>query len=144
MLRGFIALLNTETNEAGQTVPIVPAAWSITVESANWLSLYRSSGVFFHLRLMVDGNDANAPGKAVYAACGENTLMRNIWDWCVANSVDVWTISQLRADGSLKATRIKNAWKDDQKSGTSPTLLATMAGFEYTEAAENTLTDADL
>lgn len=144
MSKGFIALLNTESDSEGRTVPIVPNGWTVSVEDNGWFTLYRSDRTFFHLRLMVDGNEANAANKGVYAVCGELTLLQNLWNWCKARGVDVWTIAGLRADDSLKATRIKQAWREEHKTNGNPTLLATMAGFTYPTSLEDTESELDL
>lgn len=145
MVRGFIALLNTELDLEGHTIPIIPSGWTIRLEDSSWYSIIRTNNVdrFFHVRLMIDGNDAGVPGKAVFLVCGDRDLLKTLYDWCASNSIDVWTLSELRADGTTKATRIKSAWREHDEFS-NPILSATMAGRDYPQASEETISENDL
>lgn len=130
----FVALANTET-VSGSLVPVVPSGWSASYEADGWYSVTNGSA-FFHARLMLTHD--SIPDKAVFIVAGERDRLRALYQWLDARGVDVWTISQLRADNSQKATRVKQAWRDEHKSNGEPALLATMAGFDYSYDLERT------
>lgn len=146
MTRGFVALLHT--TGSADIESIIPNNWQTTMEDDGWVSVIRdnNSDIFFHLRLILDGNDFEAPGRGVYIAVGERTILKPVWNWCKNNSISVWTISQLRGDDSTVAKRIKNAWKDERndQSGSVVSLYRTIAGFRYAEGLELTLSGSDI
>lgn len=139
--KGFFVILDV----SGSTrVPILPGAWEANFEDAGWFTARNQNNKFFHLREMIDGSDIGFPNRSLFAAAGERSLMKTLYDYASSNNLDAWTVKQLRNDSSAKAQVIKTAWKEERQQfsgsyvGERIALRHSMAGFGYPQSCEET------
>jgi len=154
MAAGVVFVRDVTRDELGNPIPVLPAGWEAYHDNHHFAVLRRlSDGAYLFCYVAADGAqlDPPQPNRAVFFAVDPSGDLKPVLKALVTNSVQAWTVRQLRLDNSMLATKVKAAIKDRRPLdaegspiGVKDTLHVTVAGYDLPTALEETIDLTDL